>query len=163
MGEIYKIKVTMGRITFEIESHDKNWVESKEKALMGNIFDDPASLRRLADFGEEKRETIALEPTDMSLTINEYYQKYVKPRNFSRPTIALFLVYYLEKLRKEEAVKTNDVKMAFQEIQFPKYDKINLTDILNSLKAKGYLNKPAGKWKLTITGVDYVLDKMTKE
>ena len=166
MESFYKIRVAFGKISFELESHDKEWLESKEKALMGNLLSNPDALLRLSKLEEEgmaKGATSLVEIGGAALTINEYYQKFIKGKNWTRPKIALFLLYYIEKVRGESEISSSDVRRAFKDISYPKYDTINYTDMLNQQKRKGFLNKIEGKWKLTVTGIDYVMSELQSE
>ncbi len=162
MESFYKLRVSIGRISFELESHDKDWLESKEKSLMGNLLSNPDAmlqLSKLEDKDTGQGETV-IKMTDSGITVNEYYQKYIKGKNWSRQKMALFLIYYLEKIRHQTDISTTDIKSAFREIAYPKYDSFNYTHMLNMGKKRGHLNKVDGKWKLTVTGVDFVLSEL---
>lgn len=157
MEGIYKLKVSVGRITFELESHDKDWVEQKQKSLIGDLFNNPETVAKLANLDSEEGTPAALEIGSASVTIQEFYNRYVKPANLSRIQTALYLFYYLEKIEKKAEIRTGDVKEAFKQLAYPKYSSFNFADILNQLKRQGLINKIDHHWKLTLTGVDQVL------
>jgi len=163
MDSFYRMKISLGRVTVELESHDKQWLEEKEKTLLGTLLSDPSSVAKLIDKSDNTKSGAGIDTSDSTLTINEFQRKYIAPKNFSRPTIALFLVYFLEKLKQADSISTNDVRDAFKSIAYPKYNTINYTDVLNQLKSKGYLNKIDGNWRLTITGIDYILSEIPSE
>jgi len=160
MESFYRLKITVGKIAFEIESHDQEWVKEKEAKLMGELFSDPERVARLASKGDEPESPPPNVAIKSKLTIHEFYKKYVSGRNWPRTKIALMVIYYLDKYLSQESITSSQVKKAFQEIGYPKYDKLNYTDILNQLKRSGYLNKIGKDWRLTITGQDYVLSQI---
>lgn len=163
METLYRIKITLGDLSFELESHDKSWLQEKEKYYLGEMFSNPKMLESLR---EKKAGTKALPKANVvggAPTINEFYRKFISGRNLTRNIIALLMFYYVEKIRKDESITTKSLKIAFKEIAYPKYDKVNYTDTLNQLKAKGFLNKIGKGWKMTITGLDYVVGQIAEE
>jgi hypothetical protein len=163
MEAFYRIKVNLGEISFELESHDKEWLMEKEKYYLGELFSNPEIIAKLKKRTDSPKSLPSTEIAHSQATINEFYRKFISAKNLPRNIIALMLLYYLEKIRNQESISTNDIKSAFKEISYPKYDKINFTDTLNQLKGKGFLNKVNKGWKLTITGLDYVLNQIASE
>jgi len=162
MEKFYRIKVTIGRISFELESHDKAWLEKKEKDL-GSLLSNPEEVKRLASESASGIQRVEPAATEASITINEFHRKYLSGTNLPRLSVAMFLIHFLERYRKLDGITTNDVKDAFKEIGYPKFNTFNFTDILNQGKKKGWLNKIDNRWKLTITGIDYVLNEISQE
>ncbi len=160
MEQLYKIKINLGKLTVELESHDKEWLEVKEKKYLDEFISNPQIMAKASDKLENDDQQLEISHDFTSFTINEYYNKYLSGKSYPRTTVATLLFYYLEKIRKIENIKTGDVRNAFQEISFPKYDKINFTDLLSQLKKTGILNKINNYWKLTLTGMDFVTGKM---
>jgi hypothetical protein len=130
---------------------------------MGSLLSDPATLEDAAGSQSGSAQPVSRTLTDSGLTITEFYRKYSSGKSHSITTIALLLIYYLEKMRGVEQISTNEVRNAFKEIAYPKIAKINFTDRCNQLKAKGLLNKVDNHWKLTITGIDYVINALSTE
>lgn len=163
MENFYRLKVSFGKLSFELESHDKDWMEEKEKSLTGNLLSNPKILMQLATMEEPKSGKDITNVGDPSLTINEFYRKFLSNKTVSRLTTSIFLIYYLENYRKMDGVSTSDVKEAFKDINYPKYISFNFADIMLQGKKKGWLNKIDNKWRLTITGKDFVLSSISVE
>jgi len=155
MEHTYRISVRIGNSSFEVESTDLNWLESKEKEYLEKL--------------KERRTTPTLESIQteafilpQNLTINEFYKKYIRSNNItSRPDIAVFFVYYLQKILKKDSIKSGDVGQCFADVSYPNYSKLNMTDILNQAKRKALLNYVNNLWSLTITGEDFIINTMT--
>lgn len=154
MEQKYRIQINYGDFKIEIESHDKDWVEQKEKRYLEKIIENPKQIKS----PPETKST----PLPQNLSINEFYQKFIKVNKISsRPNIAVFLIYYLQNILKKQEIKTQDVVQAFADIAYPNYNKLNMTDILNQAKRKALLNYVNNNWSLTITGEDYVINLIT--
>jgi hypothetical protein len=161
MEEKYRIAFQVGDVRFEIEGTDKSWIEEKEKYYLEKVTE---KLKKPP--AETIEPTKEIRPTlvPQYLTINEFYQKYIKANKItSRPNIGVFFVYYLQKVLKKEEVKTQDVLQCFADISYPNYNKINMTDVLNQGKRKALLNYVNNNWSLTLTGEDFVLNSITSE
>jgi len=160
MSENYRISYTVGNASFEIESSDKSWLESKEKEYLTFLSEVPK--QHAVQVVNSDQQSISVIP--QNLTINEYYKRYIKPNKITaRPDIAVFFVYYLEKILKRDTIKTSDVLQCFADVSYPSYNKLNMTDILNQSKKKALLNNVNNLWALTITGEDFILNIMTGE
>jgi hypothetical protein len=148
----YRISVKVGESSFEIESTNAIWIKKKEKEYFDKLFVENVSQKR------GKQETkLTGEGIPPKMSLNEFYRNYVSEIK-SRPIIALFLVYYLQKLQKKDTVKTSDVLNCFKEISYPNWNKLNMTDILNNAKRQALVNYVNKLWSLTTTGEDYVLN-----
>lgn len=157
----YRISFQTGNTKFEIESSDKDWVESKEKEYLENIQN---REKKLPKTQEDSKVEMEKNVTYQDLSINEFYQKFIKGKKItSRPNIAIFFVYYLQKIKKLDSAKTQDVVQCFGDISYPNYNNLNMTDILNQGKRKGFLNYINNLWTLTLTGEDFVLNTITSE
>lgn len=161
MEQKYRISIQLGDVKLELESTDQSWVESKEAEYLKNILERARERPILA------RESAVVErtpPVSGGLTINEFYQKYIKGKMVkSRPDIAVFFVYYLQKIQGKDEIKTEDVTQCFADISYPNYNKINMTDVLRRTKKRALLNYVNNLWTLTLTGEDYVLNVMASE
>ena len=159
MEEFYKVSITVGDRTVEIESHDKQWLEDKVTELRSYVDEQPPSPTT----STTAKDRSAASPIDhASLTVPEFYQRYMKPLKLkSRPDLALFFVYYLQRIAGQEEVKSADVTKCFSEIGYANYNNLNYADILASNRKKGLLNYVNNKWSLTHTGDDYVLNKIS--
>jgi hypothetical protein len=159
MAENYRISYTVGKSSFDIESTDKAWLESKEQEYLKKIAETPQPHRVASD--DAQTSSVAI---PQNLTINEFYKKYIKPNKITgRPDIAVFFIYYLEKISKRDSIKTSDIVQCFADVSYPAYNKLNMTDVLNQAKKKALLNNVNSLWSLTITGEDFVLNTMTGE
>lgn len=155
MEHKYRIAVKGRDTSFELESTDREWLEKKEKEYLEKF----GASQQAAFAPMTKDEAIAL---PQNLTINEYYKKYIKANNITaRPDIAVFFVYYMQKILKRDALKTGDISQCFADVSYPNYNKLNFTDILNQARKKALLNSVNNLWTLTITGEDFVLNLMT--
>lgn len=150
MEKNYRISFKIGQSSFEIESTDLKWLESKEKDYFQRLI------------GHGPKQMPQAQPTGLppQLSLNEFYQKYVKKIK-SRPSTAVFFIYYLQKMRKKETIRTADVTNCFKEIGYPNWNKINMTEVLSSAKRRALVNYVNKLWSLTATGEDYVLNVIT--
>jgi hypothetical protein len=157
MSQNYRISFSIGDVRFDIESTDKKWIVQKEKEYLEKI----SKQGKKSVIRKETKEETTPAVLPKNLTINEFYRAYVKDQIKSRPNIAVFLIYYLEKILNKTPISTNDVKQCFADISYPSYNKINFTDILQQAKKKALLNNVSGAWTLTITGEDFVLNSIS--
>lgn len=157
--ENYKIVFRKGDVSFELESSDLNWMNAKEKEYLDHII----HHKHKAPGSEPVKSSQSLSLGN-SLTINEFYKKYVKDKKISsRADIAVFFVYYLEKIEKLDSISSGDVINCFSKIGYPNYNKLNMTDILNQAQRKALLNNVSKNWSVTITGEDFVLNVIGSE
>ncbi len=160
MSENYRISFQVGDFKFEIESTDKEWVESKEKEYLERIIQKGKTISSKKETTKPVKEN-TIPP---NITINEFYKNYIKANNItSRPNIAVLFVYYLQKVIKQNEIKTQDVTKCFGDIQYPNYNNINITDILRRGKKRALLNYVNDLWSLTMTGEDFILNSITSE
>jgi hypothetical protein len=168
MDQFYKIRISIGRISLELESHDKEWLEAKQESLLGSLLNNPEGFRQLisepsvSTGSGENPQSHRLLPEE-SMSINEFYTKFLKGKSMGRNEVAVYMIYFLERIRKVADIASSTVKDAFAELQYPKYQEFNFADILNQAKRKGYLNRVDDKWKLTLTGSDFVLSQIADE
>lgn len=160
MEQKYRIAFKLNEFSFEIESSDSNWVEKKEKEYLDKLSEDRLLKKdQREESGTKKHPQHKEQVVHANLTINEFYNKYLKNGLIkSRPEIAVFFVYYLQKIAKKQDVITQDIKQCFADVGYPNYNKLNMTDILNQAKRKALVNYVNSIWALTITGEDFVLN-----
>ncbi|KAF0109081.1 MAG: hypothetical protein FD146_125 [Anaerolineaceae bacterium] len=160
MEHNYRISHRIGDSSFELESTDKDWVDKKEKEYLSKLVEQPAKRIKTSEKEpsfDEKKESLP-----SNITINEFYRKYLKlSKVTSRPSMAVFFIYYLSKISKKDPIKTQDVLDCFAAISYPNYNNLNMADILNKAKRTALLNNVNNQWSLTITGEDYVLNLIT--
>ena len=161
--EHYKLIVTVGDISIELSSHDKEWTEKKIKefSILQFVKITPENI----DSRKMKEESKIKDPikTMNFMTEGEFYRKYIKEKKIvSRPDISTFFVYYLSKIKKVEQITTAEIKNCFKEISYPNWNKINVTDALTKAKKKAFLNNINELWILTITGEDFVLNSIAE-
>lgn len=163
MEQKYRIAVKLNEFSFEIEGSDLSWVEKKEKEYLNKFSEDHSLKKNQNQESETKKHPHHKEQAvPANLTINEFYNKYLKNGAIkSRPDIAVFFIYYLQKITKKQDIKTQDVTQCFADVGYPSYNKLNMTDILNQAKRKALVNYVNNFWALTITGEDFVLNTIT--
>ena len=155
MDHKYRISIRIGNTSFDLESTDLAWLEKKEQEYLAKYGATPEQQQT----STSTEETVLL---PKNLTINEFYKKYIKPNNItSRSDIAVFFIYYLQKILTKDSIRTTDVTQCFADVSYPNYNRLNITDILNQAKKKALLNSVNNLWSLTITGEDFVLNNMT--
>ena len=160
---MYRISFQIGNVSFEIESSDQKWVEAKEKQYLKEYVHRTKPLPQNDIVTSARGEPrIEARPVTLSphMSINEFYKKYVKDIT-SRPDIAVFMVYYLQKVLKKDDITTADVTRCFANVSYPQYNRINMTDVLSRAKKKAFLNYINNFWKLTLTGEDFVLNAIS--
>ena len=157
MEDNYRISVKIGGASFEIETTDLKWLEKKEKDYLKKLSD--KSVKRAP---EDQGEEVESRRPDVlpQMNLNEFYREYVQKVK-SRVTIAVYFVYYLHKILKKDKIKTADVTKCFQEIGYPNWNSINMTDTLTSAKRRALVNYVNKLWSLTTTGEDYVFNAIT--
>lgn len=158
MEQNYRISFNIGESSFEIESTDLKWLESKEKEYFQKLLAE-ASKHKVESQTEAAQDQVSVLPPKITLT--EFYRKYIQKQIKSRPSIAVFFVYYLQKVTQKDTIKTGDVANCFKEISYPNWNKLNITDIVNSSKRRALLNYVNKLWSLTTTGEDYVYNIIT--
>lgn len=158
MEHNYRISLKIGESSFEIESTDLKWLENKEKDYFEKLL---AEVPKLVE--PQKEMARVREPAlPPELTINEFFQKYIKEKQIkSRTTIAVYFMYYLQKMTKNKTIKTADVTKCFSDVSYSNWNKLNVTDILRRAKRRALLNYVNNLWSLTITGEDYVFNSIT--
>jgi len=158
MEQKYKIVLNFGDVGFEVESTDKEWVETKEKEYFEKFYTSKALTKK------ETKSISSVEPKGIQgdVNINEFYNKYIKANKVnSRPDIAVFFVYYLQKIQKTSEIRSGDISNCFKDISYPSWNSLNYTDILNQGKRRGFLNYVNKNWSLTLTGEDFVMNMLS--
>lgn len=160
MDHKYRVSFRIGEASFDLESTDLAWLENKEKDYVAKLLEKATSFVKSADGNGHSSPAFL----PQNLTINEFYKKFIKANKITaRPDIAVFFVYYLEKILKKDIIKTADVTQCFADVSYPNYNKLNMTDILNQAKRKALLNYVNNLWTLTITGEDFVINSITSD
>ncbi|PJZ45738.1 hypothetical protein [Leptospira brenneri] len=158
--EHYKIQITKGQAQLEISSHDKNWVESKFEEFSNRVYGETTDndRKKPGDGILRKNQT----PT-MKMPINEFYRKFIHEKKISsRPDIATIFVFYLSKYEDKKEIPAIEIKDLFKDVQYPGWNGINISDVLNKAKRKALLNSVNNSWALTITGEDYVMNLLSE-
>lgn len=160
--EHYKILVSVGSI--EISSHDKDWLEEKEKKYSDAIKHFLSKIEVPTKKEEVKgKEQSTIKPKIGKIPINEFYRNYIHSKEIkSRPDIVTFFIYYLSKIEEKTEIQSSDVKELFREVGYPGWNKINITDALRQAKKKAFLNSVGNNWFITITGEDFVLNTISE-
>ena len=163
--EHYKLVISQEGTTIEISSHDKDWVEKKEKEYkkeIESILSTPSVVKKVKHPSE--RDSTEEQPIiNSSISINEFYRKYIHGGKVkSQPDIATFFIYYFEKIQGNKEFGPNDIKALFKTVGYPNANKINISDALAKAKKKAFLNNFDNQWTLTITGEDFVLNTMSE-
>jgi hypothetical protein len=157
MEKNYRISFRNGDISFDLESADVKWLEKKEKIYLqkitGRSIDTTVDDQILSDRPVKAE-------TGSRITLNEFYRKHVHKIK-SRPTVAVFLLYYLEKIKKKDKIRTVDIISCFKDIGYPNWNKLNVTDIMTSAKRRALVNYWNKFWSLTTTGEDFVLNMLS--
>ncbi len=157
MTTIIEFLLRAGNLRFEIESTDKEWIDSKEKEYLSKLGTQQSQTSSESSAKPEVVTTASLE----SLSVNEFYQKFAKSKITSRPDLATFFVYYLSKVQKQDTIKNGDVTNCFAAIGYPSYNTLNMADILSKAKHKAFLNYVNNSWSMTLTGEDFVVNKLS--
>lgn len=147
--ENYKIVISTGDYSIEISSHDKEWVESK-------LIEYSKMNKKNPTLKNEKDENLPLE----SRSVNEFYKKNVSGKIKSRPEIATFFVYFLTKSLGKKEFSTGEIKEQFREVGYPGWNSINIADTLSQAKRRALINNFNNQWSLSITGEDFILNKL---
>jgi len=160
--ENYKIVISIGEHSVEISSHDKEWVESKLIEYKKLFLDDGVNSKinsKDLKLKVEQNEKTAIE----SYSVNEFYKKNISGKIKSRPEIATFFVYFLTKSLGKKEFSTGEIKEQFREVGYPGWNSINIADTLSQAKRRALLNNFNNQWSLSITGEDFILNKLLNE
>ncbi len=159
MENVYRIVIENESKKLEVESTDKAWVEKKiaELAKSINIFE--KGLEKISQKKEIGKKTSEQKVDLSKMTINEFYRKFLTGIRTNTDR-AVFFIYYLNWVENKKAITTNNVKDAFIKIRLPNANSLNYPDILARAKRRALLNCIDNVWSLTITGEDYVLNKI---
>ena len=164
MEHTYRISFKIGDSSFEIESTDLQWLKKKEKEYFQKLHTEfPKHKEKLQREGAEKPgATISRDLPTPDVTINEFFRRYIGQRQIkSRTTIAVFFIYYLQKVLKKGGINTGDVSDCFRHVSYPNWNKLNVTDILRRARSRALVNYFNNLWSLTTTGEDFVLNTIT--
>jgi hypothetical protein len=93
---------------------------------------------------------------------NEFYRTYIHGKITSRPDIATFFVYYLEKIKKADSITSGDVREIFRQAQYSGWNKVNVPAALLRAKKKAFLNSVGNHWSISISGEDFILNNLKK-
>ncbi len=160
MEHKYRFSFRVGEASVDLESTDLVWLENKEKDYVTKLLEKASHLIKPTNGNDRAKP--ALVP--QNLTITEFYKKFVKANKVTaRPDIAVFFVYYLEKILKKEMIKTADVAQCFADVSYANYGKLDVADILNQARRKALLSCVNNHWLLTITGEVFVLNNLVGE
>lgn len=166
MEHSYRISFRLGESSFEIESTDLKWLESKEKDYFGKLRAEPPKDKKetVREAAKGQMAAIPRHEPQPDITIHEFFRKYIRGRQItSRTTIAVFFVYYLQKIQKNDEIKTGDVSECFKHVSYPNWNKLNMTDILRRARRRALLNYVNNLWSLTTTGEDFVYNIIAGE
>lgn len=136
----YRIRYRKGDFEVEVQG-DKEWVEEKFQNLIKEI---PIK--------------IAAPTASLSqMSIVEFLKVKGNPKN--HPDIAILFSYWLNKKKNLDSYNIDDIKKCYDEARITKPK--NITDVMNRLQAKGYLEHKGEKdgkkaWIITQTGDEYV-------
>jgi len=99
METIYKVNIVRGQMAFTVESQDKGWVEARTKEYLQMLA---KWLNEAApETQSHSRQSTSKSLPRGSMSPNEFYRAYIHSKITSRPDIATFFVYYLEKIQKK--------------------------------------------------------------
>ncbi len=163
MEGTYRILIENGARRIEIESNEKEWVEKQKVELIKQLklFETEAVRPE-----SRAKEEVQLESNNGSvsiekLTIMEFYRKYCTGIK-TNPDKAVFFIYYLGSVENKKRVTTNDVRDLFVKVGIPKANTLNMADVLSKAKKRALLNYIDNGWSLTITGEDFVVNRLQK-
>lgn len=162
----YKISFSSGNLKFEVSSVEKSWVDEKIKEYSEYIDKIISAEHRNSSESKPSEQKSINRSNDgdvySKMSINEFYRAYIAAQKIkSRPDIATFFVFYLTKTSDKNEFTSGDVKDLFREIQYPNWNKINITDTLNQAKKRALLNNVNNAWALSLMGEEFVLNKLS--
>ncbi len=157
MENKYRILINNASGTIEIESTDSRWLEKKQKELIKLLNDDKIFEKKITH--QNKIAEVETKKIPSHITINEYYRKYCKDIK-TNTDLAVYFIYYLTWIEKKKDISTNHVKELFIKVGIPKANSLNYADMLGRAKKRALVNYISGFWSLTITGEDFVLNKI---
>ena len=162
MESYYHIVVENGDKRFEIESTDREWVEKQKTDLAKSLgIFQPQAPTRSGSTGKHPKEAPASSErlSIAKMTINEFYRNYCTGLK-SNTDKAVFFLYFLSQVENKKNVSTNEIRDLFVAVGIPKANNLNHADILSRAKKRALLNYIDNKWSLTITGEDFVVNKI---
>lgn len=173
MDKHLRLKFKIGEIEFEAEGNPEDVERQREvfsssllplavqammqtKSLEATYIDNPI----VRELPLEEKETIENLDKIQKMSINEF----LKSKGFvSQIDIAIGLVYYFEIIKNSASFSSEDLKRYFSEAKIPVPS--NPSDVINKLTGKTFIMgaDEKGKYKLTMTGEEYVKKFVPKE
>lgn len=173
MDKHLRLKFKIGEIEFEAEGNPEDVERQREvfsssllplavqammqtKSLEATYIDNPI----VQELPLEEKETTENLNKIQKMSINEF----LKFKGFvSQIDIAIGLVYYFEIIKNSGSFSSEDLKRYFSDAKIPVPS--NPSDVINKLTGKTYImgTEEKGKYKLTMTGEEYVEEFVPKE
>jgi hypothetical protein len=147
----YRVRVIKGGVEVEVDSSDKEYTDSKLKALLTSLRVEGAAMTPSKGGGAAPK--AAAPAREKPLSMVEYVRS-LSPRSGTQYVVAVGL--YLEKHGGMTAgFKTRDVADGFTKV---KYKHSNPAEAVRQAKAQGLLmdGKESGSLLVTATGEDWV-------
>lgn len=173
MDKHLRLKFKIGEIEFEAEGNPEDVERQREvfsssllplavqvmmqtKTLEATYIDNPI----VQELPLEEKENTANLDKIQRMSINEF----LKFKGFvSQIDIAIGLIYYFEIIKNSDSFSSEDLKHYFSDAKIPVPS--NPSDVINKLTGKTYIMgaEEKGKYKLTMTGEEYVEKFVPKE
>lgn len=128
--------------------------------MLLKVLQDKAST---ANAQSDSKTSKQVETSSVSkISINEFYKNYISGKITSRPEIVTFFVYYLSKSTDKKEFAPAEIKDLFKQVGYPNWNGINISDTLSQSKKRAFLNNYNSLWSLSMTGEDFVLNKLAE-
>jgi hypothetical protein len=157
MENKYRIVISNASKTVEIESSDVTWLEKKQKELMKFLSTEHTTEK--SEMVTTKSSVQESKKIPAHITINEFYRKYCNDIK-TNTDLSVYFLYYLNLIEKKKDINTNNIRELFIKVGIPKANTLNYADILGRAKKRALVNYINSYWSLTITGEDFVLNKI---
>lgn len=144
MNQNYRVRISKEGFELELESTEKDFVETKLRELLPSNVD---SIKGMSSPSKSSKKPVSL---------NEFLQK-VGPKSAIEYTVGIG--FYLEKMAGVEHFTAKDIKESFRRVKHPHS---NPSQALVDAKARGWLmtGSDSKHYTLTQTGEEWVEERL---
>lgn len=155
MDAHFRVRIKRNDFEIEVESTEKDYVDSKFKEFYEDLTKNFSSLPATPK-NEDNGKQPPLTPKETSL---QEFVKRVKPN--SGPEKAVTIGYFVEKIQNKGSFHVQEIKDGFSKIKFPHS---NPSDTVSKAKANGKIMEgpEKGSYILTQTGESWVEERLSQ-
>lgn len=159
MDNHFRVRIKKNDFEIEVESTEKDYVDSKVNEFYGDLTKHSPSLPvKTNQDGNGKQNLLPTTITPKETSLQEFVKR-VKPN--SGPEKAVTIGYFVEKIQNKGLFYIQEIKEGFSKIKFPHS---NPSDTVSKAKASGKIMEGSekGSYILTQTGESWVEERLSQ-